>query len=78
MALDRFTVNLSPGRDAEETANRTMEELIRLTQLINAAKIPIMVGPNDNIPEGMAVGQPVIDWSSGTSVVKTWDGKQLI
>lgn len=78
MSQDRFTLNLAPGDNADETANRTMQELIRLTQLINAARIPITVGPNENLPEGMMVGQPVIDWSSGSSVTKTWDGNQLI
>ncbi len=78
MAKDRFVLNLCPGQNVEETASRTLEELIRLTQLLNQAKIPIIVGPNENLPEGLNPGQPVIDWRSGVSVQKVWNGKALI
>lgn len=74
----RFVLNLQPGKNPQETANRAMQELIRLTEILNAAKLPIVVGPNENLPEGMSVGQPVIDWRSGTSSTRVWNGSSLI
>lgn len=75
---DRFVLNLQPGKTAEETAGRCVQELIRLVQQINAAKLPVSVGPGEKLPEGMSVGQVVVDWSSGVSVVKTWNGLNLV
>lgn len=78
MSADRFYVQLQEGKDADETASRTMQELIRLTNQLNAAKVPISVGPNDSFPEGLQAGQPVLDWSSGISILKVWNGQQLV
>lgn len=75
---DRFVLNLAPGKTPEETASRTMQELIRLTGQLNSAGVPIVIGPNDSLPEGIRVNQPVIDWSTGTSVLKVWDGENLV
>lgn len=75
---NQFVLNLQAGKDTDETANRTMQELIRLTQQLNAANVPIVVGPDDNFPTGIGVGQPVLDWSSGTSVLKVWNGTELV
>lgn len=75
---DRFVVQLQPGKTVEETAQRALQELISLTQQLNAANIPVSVGPNDKLPEGMRVGQVVIDWSSGTSVLKVFNGSSLV
>lgn len=74
----RFVLNLQPGKNPQETANRAMQELIRLTEMLNAAKLPITVGPNENLPEGMPVGQPVIDWRSGSSFMRVWNGSSLV
>lgn len=78
MSQDRFVLNLQEGTSAEETAGRSMQELIRLTQQLNQAQVPIVVGPLDGLPEGMLPGQPIIDWRSGTSVLKVWNGKELV
>lgn len=78
MSNQRFTVNLTPGRTAEETANRAVTELLHLVEQINAARIPIVVGPGDALPEGMLPGQPVIDWRTGVSIQKVWDGAGLV
>lgn len=78
MSQARFIVNYQEGTDAEETARRTMQESIRLVDQLNQALVPIVVGPLDNLPEGMLPGQPVIDWRSGTSELKVWNGKQLV
>ena len=78
MSNARFIVNLTPGKTPEETANRAMQEVIRLTSALNQANIPIVVGPDGTLPEGMLPGQPVIDWRSGVSEIKVWNGIQLI
>lgn len=78
MSAQRFTLNLVPGATPEETANRALQELVRLTQLINQARVPITIGVNEELPEGMLQWQPVIDCRSGVSVLKVWDGLQLI
>lgn len=78
MSAQRFTLNLTPGKDGEETANRCLQELVRLTNLINQARIPITIGMNETLPEGMLPWQPVIDCRSGLSELKVWDGLQLI
>lgn len=75
---NRFVLNLQAGKSAEETASRCLQELIRLTSQLNAANIPVSVGPGQSLPEGMQVGQVVVDWSSGVSQVKTWDGLNLV
>lgn len=75
---DRFVINLQEGKTPEETASRCMQELVRLTQQLNAANLTVSVGPNDAFPEGMKPGQPVIDWSSGATVLKTWNGESLV
>jgi hypothetical protein len=75
---DRFTVNLQKGKTGEETAARCFEEVISLVQQLNAASIPISVGPGQSLPEGMRPGQIVNDWRSGATVVKTWNGNALV
>jgi hypothetical protein len=55
-----------------------MQELIRLVQQLNAANLAVSVGPGQSLPEGMKPGQPVIDWRSGTSVLKVWNGNALV
>lgn len=78
MSAQRFTLNLTPGKNAEETANRTQQELIRLVDLVNQARIPVTVGIGEDLPEGMLLWQPVIDCRSGTSVLKVWNGLTLV
>lgn len=78
MGQNRFIVQLQEGKTPEETAARAMQEVIRLTGQLNSANLPVTVGPNENIPEGMNAGQPVIDWSSGSSQLKVWDGNKLV
>lgn len=78
MPNDRFVVNLQQGSSPEETSDRLMQEVIRLTAQLNAANIPVTVGPGQSLPEGMQTGQPVIDWSSGTSQTKVWNGLELV
>lgn len=74
-----FTLNLQEGRTAEESARRLIAELQNLLDQLNLRKIPIVVGPNENLPSGMVVGQPVIDWRSGIAPdLRVWNGKQLI
>lgn len=72
--LSYKSTNVNPGEQI-----RALEiNLQDLTNQLNRAKIPITVGPNEPIPTGLIVGQPVIDWSSGTSILKVWDGNSLI
>lgn len=78
MSQARFIVNLQEGKDVEETAKRTIAESIRLVDQLNAARIPIVVGPNESLPEGMSVGQPVFDWRSGSLTISVWNGKNLV
>lgn len=78
MPTDRFYVNLQMGSTPEETSERLVQEVIRLTGQLNQAGLPVTVGPGQDIPEGMQVGQSVIDWSSGTSQVKVWNGLNLV
>lgn len=75
---NRFYVQLQEGATPEETAARTMQEVIRLVGQLNAAQIPIVVGPQQDLPEGMNVGQPVINWSSGAPALQVFDGNQLV
>lgn len=75
---NRFVIDLQSGTTPEETNQILMQQLIRLTEQINAAKLPIVVGPNDKYPEGIETGQTIIDYSSGTTVLKTFDGTQLV
>lgn len=74
---NRFNVQLQEGASAEETASRCMQELIRLTAQLNAAQIPIVVGPQQDLPEGMNSGQPVIVWGNGAPTLQVFDGNQL-
>lgn len=78
MSKQRFVLNLQPGKTPEETANRAMQELIRLVQQLNQANIPIVVGPTQSLPEGLNPGQPVIDWRNGVTETKVWNGESLI
>lgn len=78
MSQSRFVVDIQSGKDSDETASRIMEQLIRLTQQLNQANIPIVVGPLDSLPVNPKTGQTVIDWSSGASVIKTWNGNSFI
>lgn len=75
---NQFFVNLQTGATAEDTANRTMQEVIKLVTQLNNAGLPIVIGPNDPYPESVNQGQTVIDYSSGTSVVKTWNGSSYV
>lgn len=75
---NRFIVDIQPGATAEETAQRCVEQLQRLVTFINQAKIPIVIGPDDVFPDGMLPGQPVIDWRTGTSQTKVWNGTNLV
>lgn len=75
---NRFSLNLQEGKTPDETAQRCMQELIRLVGQLNAAQLPIVRGPQEDLPEGMNVGQPVIDWSSGTPTLQVFDGNQLV
>lgn len=76
--VNRFSIDLQSGKNAEETAARCVQALIRLVDQLNAVNVAVVVGPGDNIPDGMQVGQPVIDWSSGTSILKVWNGAALV
>lgn len=78
MSQARFIIEAQEGKDADETSRRNMQELIRLVQQLNQAKVPIVVGPTENMPEGMLPGQPVIDWRSGVSFFRVWNGNALI
>jgi len=75
---DRFFVNLQAGKTAEETCARLTEQLLNLTQQLNQTGIPLVVGPFDSVPRGLKVNQIVVDWSSGTSVIKVWNGNELV
>jgi hypothetical protein len=76
---NRFVLNLNPSAlPDDQTGAVAMQELIRLVDQLNTAMPPIVVGPNQSLPTGIAVGQPVIDWSSGTSTIKVWDGENLV
>lgn len=76
--MKKFVLSLKPGKNAEETANRVMQELIRLTEQLNGAGIPITLGPNQELPTDINIGQSVIDWRSGASVLRVWNGSTLI
>lgn len=78
MASARFIANLQSGETPEETANRAIQELVRIVDQLNQANLPIVVGPGQSLPEGMLPGQPVIDWRTGTSTTKVWNGNALI
>lgn len=78
MSQARITVSLQEGLTPEETARRTMQEVISLAQQLNQMSLPIVVGPDQSLPEGMLPGQPVIDWRSGASSLKIWNGSALI
>lgn len=49
-----------------------------LLNLLNAQKPAIIVGPGENLPYGLIVGQPVIDWSNELPSLKVWNGVELI
>ncbi len=74
----RFPIDIQEGKTTEETVSRLMQQLIRLAAHINGANIPFVRGPNQELPEGIQAGQPIIDYSSGATVLKTWDGNQLV
>lgn len=74
---NRFYVQLQEGATPEETASRTMQELIRLVSQLNDAMPPISVGPNQDLPEGMQAGQPIINWASGSPVLQVFDGNTI-
>lgn len=75
---NRFSVELQTGSNPEQSISRLIEQVIKLTQQLNQANVPIVIGPFDNIPIGLKIGQPVIDWSSGTTQLKVWNGDALI
>lgn len=74
---NRFYVQLQEGATAEETATRTMQELIRLVSQLNDAMPPISIGPNQDLPEGMQAGQPIINWGSGSPILQVFDGNTI-
>lgn len=76
--MKKFVLSLKPGKTAEETANRAMQELIRLVEQLNGANIPITIGPTQELPTDINIGQAVIDWRSGVSVTRVWNGSTLI
>lgn len=79
MSKNRFFVAQQiDAKSPEENFARVQQNLRQLTESLNAAKPPIVIGPNDQPPEGLTVGQPVIDWRSGASVTKVWNGRELI
>lgn len=50
-----------------------------LLDQLNAARIPIPVGPEDPEPIGMNSGQPVIRWDGiNPSTVEVYNGESLI
>lgn len=77
-ANDRFVIQMQEGSTPEQTAQRCFQELIRLTTQLNQAQLPISIGPNQNLPEGMLPGQPIINWSQGIPFLQVYDGNQLI
>jgi hypothetical protein len=78
MSQDRFFTNLQAGKTPEESIARLVEAVVSLTQQLNQANIPIVVGPIDSLPVNPNVGQTVIDWSTGISTIKTWNGNSFI
>lgn len=79
MSQNRFFVGQQiDGATTEDNFARVQNNLRQLTEALNAAKPPIVIGPNDQPLEGLVIGQPVIDWRSGVSVMKVWNGKDLI
>lgn len=78
MNNDRFFATLQTGATTEATLRNLKKDIQDLVQQLNAAKIPISIGPQDTFPDGMLPGQTVIDWRTGTSVLKVWDGEALI
>lgn len=78
MANNQFYVDLQSGKTPEETCSRLVTQVVLLVQQLNQAGLPIVVGPNDPLPESVNVGQTVINWSSGNSVVGTWNGEAYV
>lgn len=63
---------------SEANFSRIDQNFRQIIDQLNATKIPIVIGPVDKFPEGMLPGQPVIDWRSGVSQIKIWNGNQLV
>jgi hypothetical protein len=42
--------------------------------------VPVLFGQvqEKQLPEGLNVGQPVIDWSTGVTNIKVWNGSALV
>lgn len=78
MANNRFIVDIQEGATPEQTNQILMQQVIRLVGQLNDANIPIVRGPNQELPEGINTGQPIIDYSSGVTVLKTFDGSSLV
>jgi hypothetical protein len=78
MATNRIIADFQSGKTTEETVANLMSQMIRILDQINQASLAIVIGPNDELPEGLNVGQPVIDWRTGTTVVKVWNGSALV
>lgn len=66
------------GKTPEQMAARTEQIINNLVSQLNAANIPITIGPSSAVPEGLRVGQAVVDWRTGTSVIKVWNGTNLV
>ena len=78
MATNRIIADIQTGKTTEDTVANLVSQLIRILDQINQAQLPITIGPNDELPEGLNVGQPVIDWRTGTAAIKVWNGTALI
>jgi uncharacterized protein YheU (UPF0270 family) len=74
----RFFVNLQEGKDDGENSTRLVQEVLRLTNQVGAAQIPISLQQGQPLPQGMLPGQPVILWNPGqASQLMVWTGEQL-
>lgn len=79
MSQNRFFVAQQiDAATPQENFARVQQNFRQLTESLNAVKPPIVIGPNDNPPEGLTPGQVVVDWRSGISVIKVWNGSDLI
>lgn len=78
MSQRRFILDLQQGSDDKQTIQNLIQQLVYLVDQLNQANIPIVIGPGQERPIGLLTGQPIIDWSTGTTQLKTWDGQQLI
>jgi len=78
MATNRIIADFQSGKTTEDTVANLMSQMIRILDQINQANLAIVIGPNDELPEGLNVGQPVIDWRTGVTNIKVWNGSALV